>query len=413
MLLLEVDGDGLEAILSCLTTVDLVMAERVCTVMAGVVRRSARVWHMVALQHVECPRSMLVDPESKSDWRFWRGVCVALTQSTSGFDDLLGNGNGICTTANDPNYLLLTDENTYWTSTPIEAEDAMHARTQLTFHQLFTTEPTAEELEYLGCLVSEVRLTPYVRRGPSPNPHDGDTVVSPREVAVAFTCNGVTRQTPPRAVTHAAGEQVVASFDPPLLLSPGFAASHGQMTVTLIGAYSKESPTGAPSRYSVRLSRLRCLGRQIRCLDYGGGGSRTSGSDRGGVKSGGVKSGSDRGGGGCTVPTETAGVEAEALVVTPHYLPLGEHTGAHTQQGQRSEPHAWYGDEAAADEQSDEHRLMNILLMKKQEDEMDSEDDRHDGEMAAAEVEVTLPGYGTAWTASNAMLQPSFCSRIW
>ena len=283
LLLLELDDDGLEGILSALSAVDLVMAERTCRVLARVVRHSARVWHMVALKHVECPRSML-DAETKADWRFWRGVCVALTEGSSNYDDLLGHGNGICTASSengisfDPNYLLVDDTTTFWASAPINEDDAMHAQMQLSFHQLFSTEPTAEELEYLGCLVSEVRLTPHVLRSLPGQRPSSLKVFSPREAAVAFTCNGVIHQVSPRRIAHAEGEQIIARFDPPLLLSPGFAALHGgKMTVTLIGAYCKQPPAwsateppAAASRYSVRLSRLRCLGRQIRCLDFGG-----------------------------------------------------------------------------------------------------------------------------------------------
>ena len=302
-ILVVLGADEKESTLSHLDAVSLVQAERTCQELLHVVRGSARVWHQVALQRVLCPLRML-DAEKRTDWRFWRGVCVSTLQPTA-VVSLLDEGLGLCSATSScqgaffvGNNVLLDTEDDCWSSGPIV--DGVRARESLSFHTLLESSPTADDVQYLGTLISEVRLRPYqsqmFRMG------WGRPIFAPDEASVAFECEGVTYDTQRQPIAPTAEYQVIATFDPPLLISPGMLPGYGKMTLTLYGAAAQgepepepataassvassiadflaRSPLGVPpvddsqpapqptaSACYMRLARVCCLGRQIRCV---------------------------------------------------------------------------------------------------------------------------------------------------
>jgi hypothetical protein len=261
---LLVDLDVVESILSHLHSADdIVMAERTCTHLCQVVRRSARVWHAVAQRHIRCARNLL-DAETRSDWRFWRAVCVDACSSRGAHpglsalsDSLLDDGQGICTFPPHGQNVLSRNLFSEWCSEPIDNGDPTRATATLTFVQL-GLKSTMDELEYTGCLISEVRIQSGV--DPIASAVGGARVAcSPREASATFECAGATFCTPPCRVAASELEQTIAKFEPPLLLSPGLVPPFGKLTLTLVGAHA----TGR-----VRLVRVRVLGKQIYAIDY-------------------------------------------------------------------------------------------------------------------------------------------------
>ena len=262
--------DELETILSHLGATALVMAERTSRGLCQPVRGSSRVWHTIALQHAHCPTHML-DAEKRTDWRFWRGVVVAAASRHAPVTtSLLDGGLGLCSSASSclgcrfqPNNVLLDSNFDYWSSRP--HADGASAIETLTFHTLFESHatPTADEAEYLGCLISEVRITPHqtpawqlqLRRAPG-QPLPPAPVFAPLEACVAFECRGETTRTARQLISPIAEEQTICTFDPPLLLSPGMAPGYGALTITLFGTQAPPTRESLPPQLPPHLPPL-------------------------------------------------------------------------------------------------------------------------------------------------------------